>query len=60
MEPEGDPGILLARIHQDELLRRNGGGIAGSPRRRSDVALPFEHLTGALAVALLVLLLFLD
>lgn len=60
LEPHGDPGILLARIHQDELLRRNGGGSPRYETKDRDVALPFERVTAALAFALLALLLFLD
>lgn len=59
MEPEGDPGILLVRIHQEELQRRNGGGGPG-PGRRSDVSLPFERMTAALPFVLLLLLILLD
>lgn len=57
MEPRGDPGIILAQLHQEELLRRNGGGASRRSRRRSDVALPFEAATSALAIALFLLLL---
>ena len=38
MEPQGDPGIVLARLHQEEMQRRNGGGVPRSLRKRSDVA----------------------
>lgn len=57
MEPRGDPGIILARLHQDELLRRNGGGASHRSSRRSDVELPFEAATSALAIGLFLLIL---
>jgi len=60
MEPEGDPGIVLARIHQEELLRRNGGGAPPHPRTRSDVALPFERAMLVLPLLLLLLMILLD
>ena len=25
--PHGDPGIVLAQVHRDELVRRNDGGV---------------------------------
>lgn len=55
MEPRGDPGILLARAHQAELLRKNGGGAPASSKRRSDVQLPFERTVAILAVVLFLL-----
>jgi hypothetical protein len=58
MEPEGDPGILLARIHQEELQRRNGGGVFSSSRTRSDVELPFERTISMLAVLIFLWILF--
>jgi hypothetical protein len=58
MEPHGDPGVVLAKLHQEELIRRNGGGVLQPSRRRPDAALPFEHATGALAVLLFLLFLF--
>jgi hypothetical protein len=60
MEPEGDPGILLARIHQEEMLRRNGGGAPPHSRTRSDVALPYERAMLALPLLLLLLMILLD
>jgi hypothetical protein len=56
LEPHGDPGILLAKAHREELLRRHGA--AAPPSRRSDVALPFEGLMSALAVLLLLFFFF--
>lgn len=58
MEPRGDPGIVLAQLHQDELLRRNGGGASRKPARRSDVALPFEGAISTLMIAFFLLFLF--
>ena len=55
LEAEGDPGVVLARIHREELLRRNGGGILSAPSNRSG-SLPYERATGALAVLLLLLI----
>lgn len=52
MEPRGDPGILLARMHQADLQRRNGGGVPPSSRKRSDVLLPFERTVVVLAVVI--------
>ena len=55
LEPRGDPGILLAQTHREEMLRRNGGGIFSSSNDRSDVVLPFERMTAALAVLIFLL-----
>jgi hypothetical protein len=60
MEPHGDPGIVLAHMHQEELLRRNGGGAPPSSRTGSDVSLPFERTTAILAIVLLLLIFFLE
>lgn len=56
--PYGDPGIVLAQIHRDELLRRNGGGILHKSSSRSDVALPFEGAVTAVAILLFLFFLF--
>lgn len=53
LEPGGDPGVVLAKLHREELLRRNGGGVLHPSSRRSDVVLPFERATTALALLLL-------
>lgn len=50
LEPQGDPGIVLAKIHQEELQRRNGGGVFGSQRTEADVQLPFERAMGWLFI----------
>ena len=54
----GDPGIVLAQIHRENVLRRNGYDPAGASGARSEVTLPFERATGALAVILLLIFLF--
>jgi len=59
MEPRGDPGILLARMHQADLQQRNGGGAPPFSSRRSDVLLPFERTVVVLAVVIF-LFFFLD
>ncbi len=56
LAPHGDPGISLAKIHREELKRRNGGGVPDSATKRSDVQLPFERalpIFGLIAIALL-------
>ncbi len=53
-EPHGDPGILLARMHRQDLQRRNGGGVPPSTRRREGVSLPFERMIAAFALVLVV------
>lgn len=50
LKPYYDPGIELARIHRDEMVRRNGGGIFNRSRSRSDVRLPFERTMIALSI----------
>lgn len=57
MEPHGDPGVVLARIHREELIRRNGGGVSkGAEERREP--LPFERAMLVLAVVLMVAMFF--
>lgn len=58
LESQGDPGILLARIHREELVRRNGGEIASSSVGEAPAALPFERAMVWLAVLLVVVLFF--
>ena len=53
LEPQGDPGVVIARAHREELLRRHGGGVVHPSGRRSEVALPFERAMEGLAVLLL-------
>jgi hypothetical protein len=57
LEPNGDPGIVLARVHREELVRRNGGGVTNPSGKRSEVSLPFEELTGALILIFVLFLL---
>ena len=57
LEQDGDPGVTLARVHREELVRRNGGGIVRASGSRSEVALPFERATTMLAVLLFLLVL---
>lgn len=58
LEPSGDAGIVLARAHREEMLRRNGGGVVQATSRRSEVALPFERATTALAILFFLFFLF--
>jgi hypothetical protein len=39
----GDPGIMLARIHREDMLRRNGVDAFSASGDRSEVRLPFER-----------------
>jgi len=50
-----DPGIEIARLHREELLRKNGGGIPPSSGSSSGERLPFE---GAMAVLVILYVLF--
>lgn len=52
MAPDGDPGIVLAKIHRDELVRRNGGIAAIPSNRDAPAELPFERAMLWLAVLL--------
>jgi hypothetical protein len=56
--PEGDPGIVLARIHREEILRRNGYDVSEASGTKSEVSLPFERTTAALALLLFLIVLF--
>ena len=60
IEPDGDPGIALARAHLEELVRRNGGDAKQASGERSDVALPYEGAVTALAILLLLFFVFAD
>ena len=51
----GDPGIVLARAHREDMVRRNGGSASRASGRRSEVALPWERATAALAILLCLL-----
>jgi hypothetical protein len=52
LEANGDPGIVLARAHRGELVRRHSGGVTKVTGERSEVTLPFERAVTALAVLL--------
>jgi hypothetical protein len=54
----GDPDVVLARIHREEMLRRNGGGVFSTPRKRSDIALPFERTVEVIAILFFLFFLF--
>ncbi len=41
-EPEGDPGIVIARLHREELLRRSGA-MPLSPVDEPPPRLPYER-----------------
>jgi hypothetical protein len=56
--PDGDPGIVLARTHREEMLRRNGYDVSEASGKKSEVSLPFERTTAALAVLLFLIVLF--
>lgn len=58
--PQGDPGIVLAKAHREELVRRNGGGVLRPSSRRSEVRLPFERLMAALLVLFLLFVFFMS
>lgn len=59
MEANGDPGIAIARAHREDMLRRSGSPLRASGRR-SEVTLPFERATAALALVLFLISLLLD
>ena len=48
--PEGDPGDAIARLHREELVRRNGGGVPPGSGGSSGSRLPFEALMIGAAV----------
>jgi hypothetical protein len=56
----GDPGIVLARAHREDMLRRHGSSFPRASGSRSEVRLPFERATGALAILLSLLFFFAD
>lgn len=60
MEAHGDPGIVLAQLHREDMLRRIGGSPLQAAGRRSDVVLPFERATAALAILLWLFFLLAD
>ena len=56
--PVTDPGILLDRLHREDMIRRNGGGMPPSSNEGSDVSLPFERGLAALFFLLYFFFLF--
>jgi hypothetical protein len=50
LQSHGDAGVVLARIHREEMLRRNGYDVSEACGTRSEVSLPFERTTAALAL----------
>lgn len=56
----GDPGIVLARAHREDMLRRNGGSASQASGRRSEIVLPWERATVALLMLLWLLSLFIE
>ena len=61
IDPEnrvGDPGIILARIHREEMLKRNGVDAFRASGTRSEVRLPFERLMICLVIFLSVISFF--
>jgi hypothetical protein len=55
-EPCGDPGIALARIHREALIRKHEGGVP-SPSGKVAAKFPFERTTVAIAVLIAIVLL---
>jgi hypothetical protein len=39
----GDPGIIIARIHREDMLRRNGVDAFSASGESAEVRLPFER-----------------
>ncbi|WP_288989967.1 hypothetical protein [uncultured Sphingopyxis sp.] len=52
---KGDPGIVLAQIHREEIVRKNGGGFSGFRAEESPARLPLERTTTALAMLLAII-----
>ena len=52
------PDLVIERLHQEELVRRSGGGILPASRRRGDAALPFERGLAVFAFSLMLLFYF--
>ena len=51
--PQGDPGIVLAKLHRERMVGRNGGGIPETPEGRSHALLPFERTITVLVILIL-------
>jgi hypothetical protein len=56
LTPDGDPGIVLAKVHREDLVRRNGGGVPGLAHEPSHATLPFERMMVALVILLCIVL----
>ncbi|GGE86590.1 hypothetical protein [Sphingomonas prati] len=54
LEPQGDPGIVLAAMHRDDMVRRNGGGIPVATRR-ARAFLPYEREMAGLSLLFVIL-----
>ncbi|WP_156359808.1 hypothetical protein [Sphingomonas sp. Leaf10] len=50
-EPEGDPGIVIARLHRDELLRRSGA-LPFQRSEKTPARLPYERFLIAIGLVL--------
>ena len=50
----GDPGVILAQIHREEMLKRNDVREFKASGKRSEVRLPFERTMIALALIWLI------
>jgi hypothetical protein len=54
----GDPGIVLARAHREEMLQRNCCSFFRPSGKRSEVVLPWERAITAFAILLWLLMAF--
>jgi len=57
LEARGDPGITIAEIHREELIRRSGGGV-GNMRPEKPDRLPYENAMMVIAFVAGLILLF--
>jgi hypothetical protein len=51
--PHGDPGVVLAKLHREQMVGRNGGGIPEASEGRSHALLPFERTIMVLVILIL-------
>ena len=58
LPPSPDPGIVLGRIHREDMLRKNGYDVSDASGTTSEVSLPFERSIGALLIVLMLIVLF--
>jgi len=56
--PPADPGVIIARIHREEMLRRNGYDDSKASGSKRDVSLPFERTVKALVILFFLISLF--